>query len=64
MNKMSLLHFFKPKDGLPDPRRALSTSVTYVALAQANQEVLKATSSTSQSRSAKGYEQHKPIKKC
>ena len=48
---MSLLHFFKPKDGLPDPRGMLSTSVTYVARAQANQEVHKATS---------GEEQHGP----
>ncbi len=39
---MSLLHFLKPKDGLPDSRGALSTSIPSAAIAQANQEVQKA----------------------
>ena len=41
-NEMSLLRFYKQKDGLPDLRGTLSTSVTYAARAQANQEVQKA----------------------
>ena len=52
---MSLLRFFKPKDGLPDPRGTLSTSLTYAAIAQANQEVQKATSSVKQCGPYKKY---------
>ena len=52
---MSLLHFFKQKYGLLDPRGTLSTSVTYVARAQANQEVQKATSSKKQCGLYKKY---------
>ena len=36
---MSLLRFFKPKDGLPDSKGALSTSVPSAAIVQANREV-------------------------
>ena len=52
---MSLLRFFKPKDGLLDPRGTLSTSVTYAAIAQANQEVQKATGSEKQRGPYKKY---------
>ena len=52
---MSLLRFFKQKNGLPDPRGTLSTSVTYTARAQANQEVQKATSSEKQCGLYKKY---------
>ena len=52
---MSLLCLFKQKDGPPDPRGMLSTSVTYAARAQANQEVQKATSSEKQRGLYKKY---------
>ena len=55
VNEMSLLCFFKPKDGFPDLRGALFTSVTYAAIVQANQEVQKATSSEKQSGPYKKY---------
>ena len=45
---MSLLRFFKPIDGLPDPRGALSSSIHPEAIAQANKEVQKATNSEKQ----------------
>ena len=47
---MSLLCFFKPKDGLPDSTGALSTSVPSAAIAQANQEVQNPISSDKQKR--------------
>ena len=47
---MSLLRFFKPIDGLPDPRGALSSSIHPEAIAQANKEVQKATNSEKQKR--------------
>ena len=40
---MSIRSFFKPKDGLPDPNGALSTSLPSQAIALANKEVEKAT---------------------
>ena len=43
---MSILRYFKPKDGLPDPTGALSTSVPSAAIAQANREVQKAVTSS------------------
>ena len=46
---MSLLRFFKPKDGLPDLTGALSTSVSSAAIAQANREVQNPISMTSRS---------------
>ena len=36
---MSLLQYFKSKDGLPDPRGELSSSVTSRAISRANIEV-------------------------
>ena len=42
---MSLLQFFKPIDGFPDLRAVLSSSIPSEAIAQANKEVHKATSS-------------------
>ena len=51
MREMSILRYFKPKDGLSDPTGALSTSVPSAAIAQANREVQKAvTSSDKQKR--------------
>ena len=47
---MSLLRFFKPKNGLPNPTEALSTSVPFAAIAQANGGVLKAISNDKQKR--------------
>ena len=43
--EMALLHYFKPKDGLPDPRGVLSLSIPSSAIAQANMEVQKTVSS-------------------
>ena len=36
---MSILSFFKPKDGLPDPKGSLSRSLPSGAIALANKEV-------------------------
>jgi hypothetical protein len=38
---MSLLQYFKPRDGLPDPRGPLCNSVASNAIAMANREVEK-----------------------
>ena len=38
---MSMLNYFKPKDGLPDPKGPLSQSVSSRAIAVANSEVVK-----------------------
>ena len=38
---MSILNYFKPKDGLPDPKGPLSRSVSSRAIATANSEVEK-----------------------
>ena len=46
VREMSILRYFKPKDGLPDPTGALSTSVPSAAIAQANREVQKAVTSS------------------
>ena len=43
--KMSIRSFFKPKDGLPDPKGSLSSSLPSKAIALANKEVEKATTS-------------------
>ena len=40
---MALLRYLKPRDGLPDPRGSLSSSMPSQAIAQANQEVQEAT---------------------
>ena len=47
---MSLLCFFKPKDRLPNPTGALSTSVPSTAIAQANREVQNPISGGKQKR--------------
>ena len=39
---MSLLKYFKPKDGLPDPKGPLSQSLPSRVIAAANSEVAKA----------------------
>ena len=49
---MSLLHFFKPVDGLPDPRGQLSSSLPSVAIVEANKEVLKAKKKGNEKRGA------------
>ena len=38
---MALLRYFQPKDGLPDPKGALSASLPTPAIALANREVQK-----------------------
>ena len=38
---MSILNYFKPKDSLPDPKGALSQSLSSRAIAAANSEVAK-----------------------
>ena len=40
---MALLRYLKPRDGLPDPRGALSLSMPSQAIAEANREVQEAT---------------------
>ena len=47
---MSPLRYLKPKDGLPDPSGILSLSIPATAIAQANKEVQRATSSKKQKR--------------
>ena len=39
---MALLRYLKPRDGLPDPRGSLSSSMPSQAIAQANREVQEA----------------------
>ena len=41
---MALLRYLQPKDGLPDPRSALSLAVPSQAMAEANRDVHEATS--------------------
>ncbi len=43
--EMSIRSFFKPKDGLPDPKGSLSSSLPSKAIALANREVEKVTTS-------------------
>ena len=38
---MSILNYFKPKDGLPDPKGPLSQSLSSRAITAANNEVAK-----------------------
>ena len=40
---MSILNYFKPKDGLPNPKGPLLLSIPSQAIALANREVAKAT---------------------
>ena len=42
VSSMSLLKYFKPKDGLPDPSGPLSQSLPSRVIAAANSEVAKA----------------------
>ena len=42
---MSIRSFFKPKDGLPDPKGSLSSSLSSKAIALANKEVERAITS-------------------
>ena len=44
---MSLLHYFKKKDGLPDPKGPLSQSLSSRAISAANSEVAKVLSDSS-----------------
>ena len=41
---MALLRYLQPKDGLPDPRSALSLAVPSQAMAEAHRDVQEATS--------------------
>ncbi len=45
-HEMDLLRYLQPRDGLPDPRGALSLSVPSSAIAEANRKVQEATSKT------------------
>ena len=47
---MALYRYFKPQDGLPDPRGPLSTCIHPTAIAQANHEVQKTTGSKGKKR--------------
>ena len=47
---MALLRFFKPVDGLPDPKGSLSLSVPSRAIASANREVLNSISKAGKKR--------------
>ena len=40
---MSILNYFKPKDGMPNPKGPLSLSIPSQVIALANREVVKAT---------------------
>ena len=52
MSQLSLCQYFKPRDGLPDPKGLLSSSMLAIdiAIALANQEVEKALRETSKKR--------------
>ena len=39
MSGMSILHYFRKKTGLPDPKDSLSSSIAPTAIAAANKEV-------------------------
>ena len=43
---MSILRYFQPQDGLPNPRGDLSRSMNGEAIALANKEVLEATTTS------------------
>ena len=47
---MSIQTYFKPKDGLPNPKRPLLQSIPSQAIAQANIEVAKATGDKNKKR--------------
>ena len=47
---MSILTYFKPKDGLPNPKGPLSLSIPSQAIALANREIAKATTDKSKKR--------------
>ena len=38
---MSILHYFKQKDGFPDPKRSLCDSIPFAAIVSVNREVQK-----------------------
>ena len=47
---MSILNYFKPKNGLPDPKGPLSRCLPMQAIALANSEVAKVISDSSKKR--------------
>ena len=47
---MSILNYFRPKDGLPDPKGLLSQGVSSRAIATANSEVVKVTGGSAAKR--------------
>ena len=47
---MSVRQYFKPRDGLPDPKGSLSTSMSSLVIASANREVEKALEAVSKKR--------------
>ena len=52
--RMSLLRYFKQRDGLPDPRGELSTAIRPSAIARANREVLQEIAATTQAGKKRG----------
>ena len=52
--KMALLRYLKPVDGLPDPRRSLTSPISAQAIAEANKEVQKAMSQSSATGKKRG----------
>ena len=47
---MSIQDYFKPRDGLSDPKGSLSTSISSADIASANWEVEKAMENTNKSK--------------
>jgi len=57
--KMALLRWLQPRNGLPDPRGSLSSSIPSQAIAAANREVEEAICTTSSGKCA-AYRQYCP----
>ena len=55
---MSILSFFKRKDGLPDPKGPLSTAISSQAIALANRDVEKVISEEASRRPNKRGKYH------
>ncbi len=52
---MSILQFFHPKDGLPNPSGSLTGDIPRVAIRAANEEVAKATVQKADKRRGRYY---------
>ena len=55
---MSIRKFFKPVDGLPDPRGSLSSSMPSAAIASANREVEKVVEATKKEKKSGPYKKY------